>query len=222
MGLFSKKSRIWKVEAGTPILAWPAEGECDSMVVDALLLDVPTDRGHVDVVGESYRQATILTAAGGCDANGPIQRDHMATLLPEPGNTYDRNAVRVMLPTAGLVGYLSREDAIAFRPAIDEAARHGQVIAARAAITGGFDRGNGNRASCGVVLHMADDPQAVLEEILESYDKCDDDPACAEPLTTPSDGWYPDPLQRFQHRYWESGVWTHHVASDGVGSIDPL
>ena len=35
-------------------------------------------------------------------------------------------------------------------------------------------------------------------------------------------GWYPDPLGRFQHRYWDGGEWKEHVANAGVGAIDPL
>lgn len=34
--------------------------------------------------------------------------------------------------------------------------------------------------------------------------------------------WYPDPLDRFSHRYWDGQAWTEHVASDGVQETDPL
>ena len=36
------------------------------------------------------------------------------------------------------------------------------------------------------------------------------------------EGWYPDPLGRFQHRSWDGGEWSEHVANAGVGAIDPL
>ena len=35
-------------------------------------------------------------------------------------------------------------------------------------------------------------------------------------------GWYPDPLRRHQHRYWDGAAWTAHVANDGVAALDPL
>jgi uncharacterized protein YxjI len=35
-------------------------------------------------------------------------------------------------------------------------------------------------------------------------------------------GWYPDPLGRHQHRYWDGGAWTEHVASDRQQASDPL
>ena len=35
-------------------------------------------------------------------------------------------------------------------------------------------------------------------------------------------GWYPDPLGRHDHRYWDGREWTHHVGSGGQTSIDPV
>lgn len=34
-------------------------------------------------------------------------------------------------------------------------------------------------------------------------------------------GWYPDPLGRHDHRYWDGGRWTHHVGKGGQQNIDP-
>lgn len=34
--------------------------------------------------------------------------------------------------------------------------------------------------------------------------------------------WYPDPLQRYEHRYWDGQRWTEHVATGGQVSSDPL
>jgi hypothetical protein len=36
----------------------------------------------------------------------------------------------------------------------------------------------------------------------------------------PAASWYPDPLGRHQHRYWDGEGWTLHVADDGVATID--
>ncbi|TQM65052.1 uncharacterized protein DUF2510 [Humibacillus xanthopallidus] len=35
-------------------------------------------------------------------------------------------------------------------------------------------------------------------------------------------GWYPDPMRRFEHRYWDGGRWTEHVSSAGSQSVDPV
>jgi hypothetical protein len=33
-------------------------------------------------------------------------------------------------------------------------------------------------------------------------------------------GWYPDPLGRFEHRYWDGAIWTEWVSTDGQLAID--
>jgi hypothetical protein len=33
-------------------------------------------------------------------------------------------------------------------------------------------------------------------------------------------GWYPDPLSRFQHRYWDGAIWTEWVSTAGQLAID--
>lgn len=35
-------------------------------------------------------------------------------------------------------------------------------------------------------------------------------------------GWYPDPRERHEHRYFDGTAWTDHVADDGRGSTDPV
>ncbi|MGE5134374.1 MAG: DUF2510 domain-containing protein, partial [Gemmatimonadota bacterium] len=34
-------------------------------------------------------------------------------------------------------------------------------------------------------------------------------------------GWYSDPAQRHQFRYWDGTQWTAHVSTGGVTSVDP-
>jgi hypothetical protein len=34
-------------------------------------------------------------------------------------------------------------------------------------------------------------------------------------------GWYPDPTQRFEQRYWNGSQWTADVVRGGVQAIDP-
>jgi hypothetical protein len=40
-------------------------------------------------------------------------------------------------------------------------------------------------------------------------------------MTVPA-GWYPDPNQQHELRYWDGQQWTHHVADRGVATIDRL
>jgi hypothetical protein len=39
-------------------------------------------------------------------------------------------------------------------------------------------------------------------------------------LGTGGPGWYPDPLQRFEHRYWDGEIWTEWVSTAGQLAID--
>ena len=34
--------------------------------------------------------------------------------------------------------------------------------------------------------------------------------------------WYPDPVGRHEHRYWDGSAWTDHVSNQGVTATDPL
>ena len=38
----------------------------------------------------------------------------------------------------------------------------------------------------------------------------------------PPAGWYPDPIQQFEQRYWDGAQWTEHVVHGGVQSTSPL
>ena len=35
-------------------------------------------------------------------------------------------------------------------------------------------------------------------------------------------GWYPDPADRHESRYWSGDGWTEHVANAGVTTADPI
>jgi uncharacterized membrane protein YidH (DUF202 family) len=35
-------------------------------------------------------------------------------------------------------------------------------------------------------------------------------------------GWYPDPLQQQESRYWDGSTWTEHVANQGVSAVSAL
>ncbi len=41
-------------------------------------------------------------------------------------------------------------------------------------------------------------------------------------VPTQPGGWWPDPMGRHLHRYWDGSRWTDHVADGGQQSIDLL
>src|SRR5437763_388091 len=38
----------------------------------------------------------------------------------------------------------------------------------------------------------------------------------------PPADWYPDPMGRYQQRYWDGSAWTEHVATNGQAAVDPM
>ncbi len=149
-----------------PITSWPVGELKGRLEADALLFEPA--RKTVNVVGEGSYQGSLERLAGGRTTDGPRDRDHTAILLPEPTNPYDPNAVRVAVLTASgdgaTIGYLSREDAVDYRPVIDRLAAEGKVAACRASIGGGWDRGSGVRGNFGVRLSMGT-PDALMKEL---------------------------------------------------------
>lgn len=102
----------------------------------------------VEVVGESNYQPALLAAAGGKTPDGAAKTEHIAVLVPEPFNPYDKNAVRVEI-RGRLVGYVPKAKARELTAMIREARA---PVGCRARITGGWDRGDGDTGSFGVVL----------------------------------------------------------------------
>jgi len=102
----------------------------------------------IEVVGESHYQAALLAVSGGKTPDGPERTDHVAQLVLEPTNPYDRNAVRVEID-GRLVGYLPKAFASRLAPTLRELAA---PAFCQARITGGWDRGRGDTGSFGVVL----------------------------------------------------------------------
>lgn len=41
-------------------------------------------------------------------------------------------------------------------------------------------------------------------------------------MSTPVAGWFADPMQRHQARYWSGQEWTAHVSDNGQVAVDPL
>jgi hypothetical protein len=98
---------------------------------------------RVDVVGESfYRRA--IQAAMAIVGQG---QDTWASLVPDPANPYDPNAVKVIIGGKH-VGHLSRDVAIVFGPVARRITELGCDAQCMAMITGGGQ-------AYGVVLNLA-------------------------------------------------------------------
>lgn len=104
---------------------------------------------QVDVVGEQHYQEALQAVAAGRNAFGTRTRVLTVTLVREPDNLYDANAVRVEAAQA-TVGHLSRDDAPRFHAIIDRLASAGSPATCRAMLTGGWDRGGGDRGYIGL------------------------------------------------------------------------
>jgi hypothetical protein len=97
----------------------------------------------LEVVGESHYQDALWRTVGG-HRRDPVRYETEAVLELEAGNRHDANAIKVVIHGA-LVGYLSREDAAAYRPGLlrlMETSPTGRV-ALGAAIVGGGPRSDG-------------------------------------------------------------------------------
>jgi hypothetical protein len=105
-----------------------------------------------DVVGESHYQPWIERVVGGRTGES-AEHYTDADLVLEDANPHDPKAVRVDVH-GGTVGYLSREDARAYRRWVT--ATHGRPMGATcpAVIVGGWDRGGGDRGHFGVKLDL--------------------------------------------------------------------
>jgi hypothetical protein len=90
---------------------------------------------RVGVVGESNYQAA-LAALAGPKRSGGVELEIRAVLVREPENPYDRNAVAIYASGGGKVGYLSREDAVAYSGLLEVCAADGSVGACEAVILG--------------------------------------------------------------------------------------
>lgn len=107
---------------------------------------------EVDVVGESNYQEALAAIAGGVTREGA---DHatIATLVREPNNRYDPNAVRVDID-GRTVGYLSRDDAESYCAQLAAFGNPLLVVTTDALILGGWNRGGGDTGMFGVRLDL--------------------------------------------------------------------
>ncbi len=108
----------------------------------------------LEVVGESHHQAVIEKLIGGRRPER-VRATFWATLVPEPDNPYDTNAVSVRVDGTH-VGYITRPGAKAFAPILDRLAQAGRVAYCRADVVGGGKTESGDQASYGVFVYAAD------------------------------------------------------------------
>jgi HIRAN domain len=114
---------------------------------------------RVRVVGVSHYQDALREIAG-ADAGEAVRHEATAALVPEPDNPHDPNAIRVTIG-GRLVGYLSREDAVRYRPAVDVLQESGRVLTSAAVIGG---RGpDSETANLGVFLQLPWPTEAEME-----------------------------------------------------------
>lgn len=134
-------------------LSWLAGQRSPTARVDATLPG-PGDFA-IDVVGESRYQNALEIAAGGRTEDG-CEKIVNAVLVLEDSNPHDPKAVHVLIG-GRVCGYLSREDARAYRTQLKKAGHPRITASCKAVIVGGWDRGGGDRGHFGVRLDLPHD-----------------------------------------------------------------
>lgn len=114
---------------------------------------------EVQVVGESYYQDALTSLCGGKQQDS-VCLDTEATLVPEPTNAYDTNAVQVQIGGVP-VGHLGRDEAKAYGPLLKHLAASGSTAACRATVVGGWKRSKRDQGHYGVVLDLARPDEAL-------------------------------------------------------------
>jgi hypothetical protein len=115
-------------------------------------IDLGSGHGYtIGIVGESYRQTALRNLAGDQLREGKPVR-FVATLTPEPENAYDANAVRINADGGEHLGYLSREDALAYRDVLSSVSGQGALAVCQAKLIGGTNA----KPSIGVMLDLRD------------------------------------------------------------------
>jgi HIRAN domain-containing protein len=104
------------------------------------------------VTGTSHYQDALEAICGGRTEES-VEHEETAQLILETANPYDRNAVRIEIQGRH-VGYLSRDDAKAFRERVAGERLPGDRFPCPTLILGGWDR-DGDQGSFGLRLALA-------------------------------------------------------------------
>lgn len=116
------------------------------------------------VAGESQYQEVLERVALGRNGKGTRIRLFTAMLVLEPDNPHDNNAVRVVC-AGETIGYVPGDSAPRYCAVVQRLARSGQSATCRAELIGGWDRGNDDRGSIGVVLHVGPRPTVWSDKV---------------------------------------------------------
>jgi hypothetical protein len=123
--------------------AWSPE-QRPAWIHDGMEVQLREGQEDLEVVGEASYQDNLWRIVGARRfQDGRVREDVYAVLAAEPDNPYDANAVAVWIQ--GLkVGYLSREDALRYRPGLlAQEQQHAKPIALAGVIAGGGMRADG-------------------------------------------------------------------------------
>ena len=137
------------INSDTPVRA-DTEISRDAITVGGLTvtasIEFSTSSGLLRVVGESHYQENLRKARAMSPDAEPV---FGASLIPEPDNPYDPNAVKVAIDPFGTVGYLARESARRYGPLI--AAAKSTAVRCPCKLTGG----SGEKLFIGAVVDVA-------------------------------------------------------------------
>ena len=89
----------------------------------------------IRTVGVSHYQDALRAAAGEPDADAEVRVNCVATLVAEPDNPHDPDAIAVHV-NGRLCGYLARDEHPRWREVVQTLAQHDHVAAAEAMVAG--------------------------------------------------------------------------------------
>lgn len=125
-------------------------GKPQDKTVSVSVADMGTGDFSQAIVGESHYQDQLRAIAAGRTAKGESV-EFRVVLIPEPTNRYDPNAVAIYAVDGGIVGYLSREDAEEYQPAIAAFIKtRGEYPSCNAMMAGG----RGDKETIGIWLDI--------------------------------------------------------------------
>ncbi len=145
IGIWGERTSKREAEAKRQLRAERIAAIAPLLELPALWAQGETEK---DVVGESHYQDELNAIMGGENV-----RRREATLVAEPENPHDPNAVQVVI-AAMPVGYLKRADASKYQTLVRLASASGRRIATEAVILGGHELEDGSQAYFGVKLFL--------------------------------------------------------------------